>query len=376
MSAEMHPAVAAVLAQAERLQSVMDDQLTKMNTETFTATDEARDRGGDAQRASLANRRFHRRGPVAPRRGDGLRRGSTRRCRRRRRRQPRRSTRTERASTSWSQRSPMRTKEVLGHVCCSGPTGFVRGQAEYAVRTARMSVPPQGGWPTNQDPPQYGPQTQPQPPGWHQGPWPPHTVAAAEQHHQVASNRGCVLLVVAVSIGATLLFTRGGSGGGGSAASISAVPSDIASANDTGPVAIITEDPTCKAYIDIYNSLASIQSNGWNAERRTLGPSSEWTPDQRSHVQAVVTALRNAAEQIVPLAKQTPHRVMRELYEQFVAYGRGYADSSTSYTPVDGYPGQRQRRSRQCADRHLQCKQYTNWLTARWPWSRHINPHT
>ncbi len=42
MSAEMHPAVAAVLAQAERLQSVMDDQLMKMNTETFTATDESR----------------------------------------------------------------------------------------------------------------------------------------------------------------------------------------------------------------------------------------------------------------------------------------------------------------------------------------------
>ena len=38
----MHPAVAAVLAQAERLQSVMDDQLMKMNTETFTATDEAK----------------------------------------------------------------------------------------------------------------------------------------------------------------------------------------------------------------------------------------------------------------------------------------------------------------------------------------------
>lgn len=42
MSAEMHPQVAAVLAQAERLQSVMDDQLRKMNTETFTATDETK----------------------------------------------------------------------------------------------------------------------------------------------------------------------------------------------------------------------------------------------------------------------------------------------------------------------------------------------
>jgi hypothetical protein len=37
---EMHPQVAAVLAQAHRLQSVMDDQLAKMNTQTFTASDE------------------------------------------------------------------------------------------------------------------------------------------------------------------------------------------------------------------------------------------------------------------------------------------------------------------------------------------------
>jgi DNA-binding protein YbaB len=38
---DMHPEVAAVLKQAQRLQSLMDDQLTKMNTETFTAADES-----------------------------------------------------------------------------------------------------------------------------------------------------------------------------------------------------------------------------------------------------------------------------------------------------------------------------------------------
>jgi DNA-binding protein YbaB len=36
----MHPQVAAVLQQAQRLQSVMDDQLTKMKSQTFTASDE------------------------------------------------------------------------------------------------------------------------------------------------------------------------------------------------------------------------------------------------------------------------------------------------------------------------------------------------
>ena len=41
MTEEMHPEVAAVLQQAQRLQSLMDEQLHKMNSQTFTATDEA-----------------------------------------------------------------------------------------------------------------------------------------------------------------------------------------------------------------------------------------------------------------------------------------------------------------------------------------------
>ncbi|KUH94546.1 DNA-binding protein [Mycobacterium sp. IS-3022] len=36
----MHPEVAAVLQQAQRLQSIMDDQLHRMSTQTFTAADE------------------------------------------------------------------------------------------------------------------------------------------------------------------------------------------------------------------------------------------------------------------------------------------------------------------------------------------------
>ena len=42
MTDEMHPDVAAVLKQAQELQSVLDDQLHRMNNQTFTATDEAR----------------------------------------------------------------------------------------------------------------------------------------------------------------------------------------------------------------------------------------------------------------------------------------------------------------------------------------------
>ncbi|WP_120275471.1 YbaB/EbfC family nucleoid-associated protein [Mycobacterium lehmannii] len=40
MSDDMHPDVAAVLRQAQQLQSLMDDQLDRMNSQTFTGTDE------------------------------------------------------------------------------------------------------------------------------------------------------------------------------------------------------------------------------------------------------------------------------------------------------------------------------------------------
>ncbi len=38
---EVDPTVAAVIGQAQRLQQVLDDQLYKMKTESFTATDES-----------------------------------------------------------------------------------------------------------------------------------------------------------------------------------------------------------------------------------------------------------------------------------------------------------------------------------------------
>lgn len=41
MTEDMHPQVASVLRQAQRLQSLMDDQLDKMAGESFMATDES-----------------------------------------------------------------------------------------------------------------------------------------------------------------------------------------------------------------------------------------------------------------------------------------------------------------------------------------------
>ena len=41
MTDDMHPQVATVLQQAQRMQSIMDEQLHKMSNETFNATDES-----------------------------------------------------------------------------------------------------------------------------------------------------------------------------------------------------------------------------------------------------------------------------------------------------------------------------------------------
>jgi hypothetical protein len=150
-----------------------------------------------------------------------------------------------------------------------------------------------------------------------------------------------LLVVVAVSVGATLLFTRGDTGGESptgtaSPTSTSGPASDIASANDKGPVTVITEDPTCAPWRPINNTLADRQNNGWTNRDPSI-PAVTWAPEIRTMFTEVGDAFDEAAEQTIPLVKLTPHRVMRELYEQFIAYARAYADSIPTYTDHDDH---------------------------------------
>ena len=216
-----------------------------------------------------------------------------------------------------------------------------------------MTMPPQGGWPPPQpgpqppNQPQYGPPPgyqpypgqQPYPPQgqWQQQPPPPPPPQKSGGATKWLLAAIAVLLAIGVTIGATLLFTRDGDGS--STPPTSSVASDIASANDTGPVEIITEEPTCDAFLGINDSLADIQANGWADDRGGYGPSAEWNSEQRADIEAVATAMRNSADQAVTLAKNTPHRVVRELYEQFIAYGRAYAESVADYRPVNNNLG-------------------------------------
>ncbi|MGV0688023.1 hypothetical protein [Mycolicibacterium thermoresistibile] len=112
--------------------------------------------------------------------------------------------------------------------------------------------------------------------------------------------------------------------------------SEYASANDTGPVNIITEDPTCAAWIPINNKLARIQQNGWHDRDRSI-PAETWTSRQRAQYEEVAEAMRDAADQVSKLMKVTPNRAMRLLYEQFIAYARAYSNAVPDYEPADNF---------------------------------------
>lgn len=141
-----------------------------------------------------------------------------------------------------------------------------------------------------------------------------------------------LLVVIGVTVAATIWFTRDPRDG----PTPSGDTFGLASADDKGPVNIITEDPTCAAWRPINSTLAQAERDGWDRiDRSKLA--SEWTTEQRTQYEAVGRAMRAAADQTVQLAQLTPHRVMRELYEQFIAYSRAYSDAVPTYKPEDNY---------------------------------------
>jgi hypothetical protein len=150
---------------------------------------------------------------------------------------------------------------------------------------------------------------------------------------------GAVALVAVIAVTAVVAVSCTKSSGGSdkptSAPTTSGAPtSDFASANDTGPVSVITEDPSCAPWIPINNTLANIEQKGWSQRDPSLA-ASVWSDELRAQYQEVGQAMRDAADQSEPLAKLTKHRVMRELFEQFIAYARAYADRIPTYTPTD-----------------------------------------
>ncbi|WP_236735355.1 hypothetical protein [Mycolicibacterium peregrinum] len=141
-----------------------------------------------------------------------------------------------------------------------------------------------------------------------------------------------MVLAIALAVVITVLVVKPGSdenrpsnaGGAGS-------KSEFASANDTGPVNIITEDPTCEAWNTVLSKYSEVTTSVKWDDRDISIPASSWTSEQRATYETVGKAMTLAADQTASLAKTTPHRVMRVLYEQFIAYTRTFVERLPSY---------------------------------------------
>jgi len=197
------------------------------------------------------------------------------------------------------------------------------------------SPPPPGG-----PPPPPGNPYPPQGYSGSQQPWPaqqPWSPGLPPKHRGGAwkwlLGAVALLVVIGVTVAVTISVTQEGADGPGPAGETFG----LASADDKGPANIITEDPSCAAWSPISQTFINIErSQGWN-NRNPAIPATEWTPQQRSQFDKVAQAARDAADQTVAVAKATPHRVMRELYEQFIAYARAYSDTIPHYTPADDH---------------------------------------
>ncbi|BBX89634.1 hypothetical protein H5U98_00300 [Mycolicibacterium boenickei] len=142
-----------------------------------------------------------------------------------------------------------------------------------------------------------------------------------------------LVAVIAVSIVGTVLVLRpDSSGGNGSTPSAQNGNSEFASANDTGPVTIITDDETCDAWGKIARGFADeLKNAGWG-DRNVATPASSWTSDERTMYDNVGKIMTKSADQAKNLVQRTPHRVMRELYQQFIAYNEAFVAKIPNYT--------------------------------------------
>ncbi|MEN4475559.1 Vmc-like lipoprotein signal peptide domain-containing protein [Mycolicibacterium cosmeticum] len=193
--------------------------------------------------------------------------------------------------------------------------------------------PGPGGWPQGYPGGQPGPQWNPQQ-GWPQTP-PPQKRGFAKWIIGGVALVGVIAVTAVVAVSCTK--SSGGTDKPTAAPTTSGAPtSDFASANDTGPVSVITEDPSCAPWVPINNTLADVEQKGWSQRDPSL-PAAVWGPDLRSQYQEVGQAMRDAADQTEPLAQLTTHRVMRELFQQFIAYARTYADRIPTYAPSDDH---------------------------------------
>lgn len=208
------------------------------------------------------------------------------------------------------------------------PHGGVPQQWGQPQPGGPVGPPPGGGGPS------WGPQQQ-----WGQQQWPgspPPAPQGGGGKTKWILGGLAVALAIALAVVITVVLVRPDNGGNGPAnAGSNGSGSEFASANDTGPVSIITEEPTCDAWNAIAREYTgTAESIKWDERDRTVSATS-WTPEQRATYESMRKALTQAADQTVNLTKATPHRTVRVVYEQFIAYARTFAERISTYTVDD-----------------------------------------
>ncbi|MEV0671283.1 hypothetical protein [Mycobacterium sp. NPDC050441] len=143
-----------------------------------------------------------------------------------------------------------------------------------------------------------------------------------------------VVVVLAGAIVAIAVLKGKGSSPGGSD-TVSAAPSDVASAGDKNPATIVVEDVSCDAQTPIFkNFYDAVKASGFEDLDHSV-PASLWSPEERRINDEAKRATAAAIAQMGPLAKLTPHRVRRELYDQTMAYWQAWIDKIPTYVGSD-----------------------------------------
>src|SRR6476660_179327 len=144
------------------------------------------------------------------------------------------------------------------------------------------SLPPTGGQPAGA-------------PQWGQQPWgpPPGPPQRRGGKGKWIFGGIALLAVIAVTVVITVLVVGKDSGSSPNPTGMNGNSSDFASANDKGPVGIITEDPTCAAFNRIANAFTAAETKAGWPNRDSSIPATAWTADQRSMYEAVSSAMRN-----------------------------------------------------------------------------------
>lgn len=141
-----------------------------------------------------------------------------------------------------------------------------------------------------------------------------------------------ILVVVVITVAATLLLSDRGDGGADMNVSKTSSP--------MGPIGtavrVITTEQTCSDWIPINNSLAATERNGWD-QRNPEIPATVWTLETRSQFEAVGSAFRSAAGQSEELANRSTNEIFRLLYIQFANYARSYASKIPLYQAKDDH---------------------------------------